>query len=164
MSNSTSPLTSAITSRRKFLKMAGITTGGLCISIALPAQALAEKGIPLGNDSTELNAFIHLDDNGDTTIYCGRCEMGQGISTDLPYAVADEMEADWARVTVQQGDADEKFGPQSTGGSKSIRVMYKPMREAGAKAKFMLIAAAAKVSQRCTGAASLSSGSDSVPK
>ncbi len=133
-------------SRRNFLKIAGVATGGLCISIALPSNALAEKGI-ITDSSTELNAFIHLDENGDTTIYCGRCEMGQGISTALPSAVADEMEADWQRVKIQQGDADEKYGPQSTGGSKSIRVMYKPMREAGATAKAMLIAAAAKVWQ-----------------
>ena len=137
-------MSSSTVSRRNFLKIAGITTGGLCISVALPGNALAEKGI-VQDSSTELNAFIHLDENGDTTIYCGRCEMGQGISTALPSAVADEMEADWQRVKVQQGDADEKFGPQSTGGSKSIRVMYKPMREAGATAKAMLIAAAAKV-------------------
>ena len=86
-------------SRRTFLKTAGVTTGGLVIGIALPANALAEKGIMPDSDTT-LNAFIHLADNGDTIIYCGRCEMGQGISTALPSAVADEMEADWQRVTV----------------------------------------------------------------
>jgi len=132
-------------SRRDFLKSAGIATGGLVIAVALPANALAEKGILSQNSVSTLNAFIHLEESGDTIIYCGRCEMGQGISTALPSAVADEMEADWQRVTVKQGDADEKFGPQSTGGSASIRVMYQPMREAGATAKAMLIAAAAKV-------------------
>ena len=131
-------------SRRDFLKGAGAATGGLVIAVALPANALAEKGIT-DTASTELNAFIHLAENGDTTLYCGRCEMGQGISTALPSAVADEMEADWQRVTVKQGDGDEKYGPQGTGGSASIRVMYQPMREAGATAKAMLIAAAAKV-------------------
>jgi isoquinoline 1-oxidoreductase beta subunit len=131
-------------SRRNFLKTAGIASGGLVLAVALPANALAEKGI-LKEQSESLNAFIHLADNGDTVIYCGRCEMGQGISTALPSAVADEMEADWQRVTVKQGDADEKFGPQATGGSASIRVMYIPMREAGATAKAMLISAAAKV-------------------
>ena len=131
-------------SRREFLKGASVATGGLVIAVALPANALAEKGI-MPNNSATLNAFIHLEENGDTVIYCGRCEMGQGISTALPSAVADEMEADWQRVTVKQGDADEKFGPQATGGSASIRVMYQPMREAGATAKAMLIAAAAKV-------------------
>lgn len=131
-------------SRRNFLKTAGAATSGLVISVALPANALVEKGI-LEETGVGLNAFIHLAENGDTVIYCGRCEMGQGISTALPSAVADEMEADWQRVTVKQGDADEKFGPQATGGSASIRVMYQPMREAGATAKAMLIAAAAKV-------------------
>ena len=131
-------------SRRDFLKTATVATGGLVISVALPANALVEKGI-LEKSDVELNAFIHLADNGDTTLYCGRCEMGQGISTALPSAVADEMEADWQRVTVKQGDGDEKYGPQATGGSASIRVMYQPMREAGATAKAMLIAAAAKV-------------------
>ncbi len=131
-------------SRRNFLKTAGVATGGLVLAVALPANALVEKGI-LKDSDNNLNAFIHLADNGDTVIYCGRCEMGQGISTALPSAVADEMEADWQRVTVKQGDADEKYGPQATGGSASIRVMYQPMREAGATAKAMLIAAAAKV-------------------
>ncbi|GAA6172696.1 xanthine dehydrogenase family protein molybdopterin-binding subunit [Colwellia sp. KU-HH00111] len=131
-------------SRRNFLKGAGIATGGLVFSVALPANALVEKGI-MKSSENELNAFIHLAENGDTTIYCGRCEMGQGISTALPSAVADEMEADWQRVVVKQGDADKKYGPQSTGGSASIRIMYQPMREAGAKVKAMLITAAAKV-------------------
>lgn len=131
-------------SRRTFLKTASIAAGGLVIGVTFPANALVEKGI-LKDESVDLNAFIHLAENGDTVIYCGRCEMGQGISTALPSAVADEMEADWQRVSVKQGDADEKFGPQATGGSASIRVMYQPMREAGAAAKTMLIAAAAKV-------------------
>lgn len=132
-------------SRRRFLKGAGVATGGLVIAIALPANVLAEKGILPDSNVATLNAFIHLEESGDTVIYCGRCEMGQGISTALPSAVADEMEADWQRVSVKQGDADEKFGPQATGGSASIRKMYQPMREAGATAKAMLIAAAAKV-------------------
>jgi isoquinoline 1-oxidoreductase beta subunit len=131
-------------SRRDFLKTAGLATSGLVISVALPMNALAEKGI-MKESTEEINAFIQIADNGDTIIYCGRCEMGQGISTALPSAVADEMEADWQRVTVKQGDADEKYGPQATGGSASIRVMFQPMREAGATAKAMLIAAAAKV-------------------
>ncbi|MBA6265083.1 MAG: molybdopterin cofactor-binding domain-containing protein [Colwellia sp.] len=131
-------------SRRDFLKTAGLATSGLVISVALPMNALAEKGI-MKESAEEINAFIQIADNGDTIIYCGRCEMGQGISTALPSAVADEMEADWQRVTVKQGDADEKYGPQATGGSASIRVMFQPMREAGATAKAMLIAAAAKV-------------------
>ena len=132
-------------SRRKFLKQSGLATGGLVLGISLPQTTIA--GFKMGADNTfNPNAFIHIADNGDTLIYCGRCEMGQGISTALPAAVADELEADWTRVSIKQGEGnEEKYGPQATGGSASIRIMYLPMREAGAAAKVMLVAAAAKV-------------------
>jgi len=131
-------------SRRHFIKVSGAATGGLVLGVTLPLKTMAFVETE-EEAAFNPNAFIHIQDNGDTLIYCGRCEMGQGISTALPAAVADEMEADWDRVTVQQADGDEKYGPQSTGGSASIRVMYVPMREAGAAAKIMLIGAAAKV-------------------
>lgn len=132
-------------SRRQFIKSVGIATGGLCLGISVPGSVMAKVGM-----SEEAvfnpNAFIHIADNGDTLIYCGRCEMGQGISTALPAAVADELEADWQRVTVKQADGNEAlYGSQATGGSASIRTMYIPMREAGAAAKEMLVLAAAKV-------------------
>jgi isoquinoline 1-oxidoreductase beta subunit len=132
-------------SRRRFLKQTGLATGGLVLGISLPQTTIA--GFKLGDDSSfNPNAFIHIADNGDTLIYCGRCEMGQGISTALPAAVADELEADWSRVSIKQGEGnEEKYGSQATGGSASIRTMYIPMREAGAAAKLMLVAAAAKV-------------------
>jgi isoquinoline 1-oxidoreductase beta subunit len=124
--------------RRHFLQLTGTAVGGLALGVSFPA------GATQGAQRTEFNAFVHIAENGDTTIYCGRCEMGQGIATALPAAVADELEADWQRVTVLQGDADPKFGPQATGGSRSINVMFVPMREAGAAAKAMLVAAAAE--------------------
>ncbi len=131
-------------SRRDFIKASGVATGGLVLGVAAPINALAFE--PMAAEAAfNPNAFIHLQENGDLLLYCGRCEMGQGISTALPAAVADEMEADWDRVTVKQGDADEKYGSQATGGSASIVRMFEPMREAGAAAKLMLIAAAAKV-------------------
>ncbi|WP_206486251.1 molybdopterin cofactor-binding domain-containing protein [Thalassotalea sp. G2M2-11] len=129
-------------SRRDFIKTSGLAAGGLVIGVSTPMGAMAFER---ENDAEfNPNAFIHLQDNGDLILYCGRCEMGQGISTALPSAVADEMEADWSRVTVKQGDADAKYGPQATGGSASIVRMFQPMREAGAAAKIMLVAAAAK--------------------
>ena len=125
--------------RREFLKAAGLSAGGLMIAVSLPTGVMGSVGSP----SFEPNAFVHIAENGETTIYCGRCEMGQGISTALPAAVADELEADWTRVTVLQGDANEKYGPQATGGSQSINKMLEPMRKAGAAGKEVLIAAAA---------------------
>jgi isoquinoline 1-oxidoreductase beta subunit len=63
-------------SRRKFLKQSGLATGGLVLGISLPQTTIA--GFKMGTDSTfNPNAFIHIADNGDTLIYCGRCEMGQ---------------------------------------------------------------------------------------
>ncbi|MGS2719568.1 molybdopterin cofactor-binding domain-containing protein [Paraglaciecola aestuariivivens] len=132
-------------SRRQFLKQSGIAAGGLVLGVTLPGKTIA--GMNMSTDSTfSPSAFIHIAENGDTLLYCGRCEMGQGISTALPAAVADELEADWSRVSIKQGEGnEEKYGPQATGGSASIRTMYIPMREAGAAAKVMLVAAAAKV-------------------
>ena len=127
-------------SRREFLKASGLSAGGLIIGVSLPLGVLGS----MDSAGFEPNAFVHIDKNGDTTIYCGRCEMGQGISTALPAAVADELEADWSRVKVLQGDADKKYGPQATGGSRSINLMFEPMRKAGAAGKEMLIAAAAQ--------------------
>ncbi|MCJ7815625.1 MAG: molybdopterin-dependent oxidoreductase [Xanthomonadales bacterium] len=127
-------------SRREFLKASGLSVGGLIIGVSFA------PGLMGSVDSTgfEPNAFVYIAPNGDTTIYCGRCEMGQGISTALPAAVADELEADWSRVRVLQGDADKKYGPQATGGSQSINKMLEPMRKAGAAGGEMLIAAAAQ--------------------
>lgn len=133
------------TSRRDFLKKAGLVSGGLWLGVNASGAALAAVDGTFSANFTP-SAFIHIAANGDTLLYCGRCEMGQGISTALPAAVADEMEADWTRVSIKQGEGnEEKYGPQATGGSASIRVMYIPMRKAGATAKLMLIAAAAKV-------------------
>lgn len=129
-------------SRRHFLKSASLAGGGLVIGVSLPIMSAKAN-----TDEAAFNpsGFIHLHQNGDVVLYCGRCEMGQGISTALPAAVADEMELDWKRVRVEQGEGNtEKYGPQATGGSASIVKMYIPMREAGAAAKAMLVMAAAK--------------------
>lgn len=129
--------------RRTFLKASGLAAGGLTIGVSLPFGALAKLSAD-GAAGFQPNAFLHLAPNGDATLWCGRCEMGQGISTALPAAVADELEADWGRVRVLQGDANEKYGPQATGGSRSINVMLEPMRKAGAAGREMLVAAAAE--------------------
>jgi isoquinoline 1-oxidoreductase beta subunit len=139
-------MTVANISRRNFIKTVSVSAGGfmLGLNLPIPNEALAQTSDHLSANFNP-NAFIHITNSGDTFIYCGRSEMGQGISTALTSAVADELEADWQRVTVKQADGDEKYGPQATGGSASIRTMFNPMREAGAAAKEMLIIAAAKV-------------------
>ena len=70
--------------------------------------------------------------------------MGNGVRTSLPRILADELDADWSRVTVIQGDGDDKYGSQDTDGSHSVREFFEPLREAGATARLMLVRAAAE--------------------
>src|SRR6267154_24960 len=84
-------------------------------------------------------AFVAIAEDGTVTITCHRQEMGQGVRTSLPMVVADELEADWARVRVQQAGGDqERFGNQDTDGSRSMRHFFEPMRRCGASARTML--------------------------
>jgi isoquinoline 1-oxidoreductase beta subunit len=79
------------------------------------------------------------------TIIASRAEMGTGVRTSLPMVVADEMEADWSRVRVQQAQGDnKKYGNEDTDGSRSIRHFVQPMRQCGAAMRMMLEQAAAK--------------------
>src|SRR5262249_51796307 len=72
-----------------------------------------------------------------------RSEMGTGIRTSLPLVAADELDADWNRVRIEQGLGDPRYGDQNTDGSRSIRDFYVAFREAGASARSMLVSAAA---------------------
>src|SRR5499427_8322722 len=89
--------------------------------------------------------FVAVAPDGMVTIVAHRSEMGTGVRTSLPLIVAEEMEADWNRVKVQQAPGDEiKFGNQDTDGSRSTRHYLIPMRQIGAAARTMLEQAAAK--------------------
>src|SRR5260221_14218875 len=91
------------------------------------------------------HVFISIDDKGLVSIIPHRSEMGTGSRTSLPMVVADELEADWARVRVVQAPGDEpKYGNQDTDGSRSMRHFIQPMRECGAACRLMLETAAAK--------------------
>src|ERR1700730_1806674 len=90
------------------------------------------------------NAFLSIDATGLVTIAASRSEMGTGIKTDLPLVLADELEADWSRVKVVQGQGDPKYGDQNTDGSRSTWQFFGPMRLAGATARQMLETAAAQ--------------------
>jgi isoquinoline 1-oxidoreductase subunit beta len=138
-------------SRRSVLK-GMFATGGLVLSVSVlsprPARADAPKwgadGMPHGTVNNP-HAFIAIAPDGTVTIVCHRSEMGQGVRTGMPLIVADELEADWARVKIAQAPGDEvKYGNQDTDGSRSTRHFIKPMRQAGAAARMMLEEAAAK--------------------
>jgi isoquinoline 1-oxidoreductase subunit beta len=124
-------------SRRQFLQASVVGTTGLLLGISYRPAGAA----PLA--PFQPNAFLSLAPDGQVTIFVAKSEMGQGVRTALPQIVADELEADWAAVHVEQALAEPKYGRMTTGGSSSVRQSYLPLRKAGAAAREMLVAAAA---------------------
>ncbi|WP_444994849.1 molybdopterin cofactor-binding domain-containing protein [Aliikangiella sp. IMCC44359] len=132
-------------SRRNFLKGFGIASSSLVLSVHF-TDVLATTAHDT-NTVFSPDVFVSIAKDGQVTIICHRSEMGQGVRSTLPLLVADEMEADWQRVTVEQALGDRKYGSQNTDGSRSVRKNYQKLKEAGAIAKNMLQQAAAKVWQ-----------------
>jgi isoquinoline 1-oxidoreductase beta subunit len=93
----------------------------------------------------EPNLLLSIDNNGVVTIVVHRVEMGQGARTAMPMIVADELEVDWSLIRIEQAPADSAFGEQQTAGSSCINETYGQLRIAGARARDMLIAAAAQI-------------------
>src|SRR5204862_4167610 len=89
------------------------------------------------------NAWIQIAPDGVVTLWVAKSEMGQGVRTSLPMILAEEIGADFARVEVEQAPFDPRFGDQSTGGNSSVKDSWTPLRQAGAAARALLIAAAA---------------------
>ena len=124
-------------SRREFVG-AGVAAGaGLVIGFYLPHKGSAQK------ESFSPNAYLRITPDNKVTIVVARSEMGQGIRTALPMILAEELEADWKQIEIEQAGASTLYGDQTTGGSASIRTTWDPMRKAGATAREMLISAAA---------------------
>ncbi len=131
--------------RREFLQYSG---AGLTLAVVFAPFGLRLAGAETAADFRP-NAWLTIHPDDRVTIIVAKSEMGQGVYTSLPMLVADELEADWARVAIAVAPArdeykDPLFGMQATGGSTSVRHLYEPLRQAGAAARFMLVAAAAK--------------------
>lgn len=134
--------------RRRFLKLAG--AGGLALG-AWPALAAdAPKDAPAGLKPTEQpQAFVRIGTDGTVTVTVNRLEFGQGVHTALPLVLAEELDADWSRVQARLGTndpayADPLWGMHLTGGSTALKHSFKQYRELGARARAMLVAAAAE--------------------
>ncbi|RKO70198.1 xanthine dehydrogenase family protein molybdopterin-binding subunit [Sphingobacterium puteale] len=128
-------------SRRDFLKASGLLTGGLVLGVSF--FSCDDKGKKVATVAP--NVYLTIGSDNKVTIVAHRSEMGQGIRTSLPLVIADELGADWAKVEIIQAEGDEKkYGNQNTDGSFSVRMFYKPLREAGAIARLLLLRAAAK--------------------
>lgn len=137
-------------SRREFLKASAATGASLLIGVYLsgcksaPTSTPEPTNAPEPTAQLEPNAFLRIDDTGAVTIILHKCELGQGVGTTLPMIVAEELDADWSTVRVEQVRVDDIVGKPRTSGSDSTSDLYQPLRRAGATARAMLIAAAAQ--------------------
>ena len=136
-------------SRRDFLKIAGTTAGGLFIGFnwfscdSPKVEVLSTEEIL--SQAKSFNSYLSISPTGDVVIYSPNPELGQNIKTSFPMVVAEELEADWEKVRVVQANLDpEKYDRQLTGGSGAMPHSWERLRKAGATAKFVLVAAAAK--------------------
>ncbi|MBO9637659.1 MAG: molybdopterin-dependent oxidoreductase, partial [Siphonobacter aquaeclarae] len=94
----------------------------------------------------QLSAYIHITVENAVKLICPNPEFGQNVMTSLPMILAEELDVDWKNVIVEMGPHDNvKLGPQFTGGSNSVRMYWKPLREAGATVRLMLRLAAAQI-------------------
>ena len=139
LSPAPTPRLSPDLSRRHFLGVSGVFVLGAC----LPGCAKTPMP-PVATESFLPNLFLALDPDGTVRVTSHRSEMGQGIRTALAQIVADELDADWSRVVVDQAHGDTKYGDQNTDGSRSILLNYDRLRTAGAAARLMLRQAAAQ--------------------
>jgi isoquinoline 1-oxidoreductase subunit beta len=123
-------------SRREFIAAGTAAGAGLVIGFYLPH---GEKS----REAFSPNAYLRITSDNKITIVCARSEMGQGVRTALPMILAEELDADWNHIEIEQAGASTLYGDQTTGGSASVRTTWDPMRKAGAQAREMLISAAA---------------------
>jgi isoquinoline 1-oxidoreductase beta subunit len=137
--------------RREFLKTL-LGAGALVLSVRwMPPETVFAAGtdpttagsVPMANAPLHPNVYLAIDTDGTVYIIAHRSEMGSGSKTALPRIVADELDADWARVKIVQAPGDEKYGDQDTDGSHSVRSFFDTLREAGGTARLMLLSAAA---------------------
>jgi isoquinoline 1-oxidoreductase beta subunit len=131
--------------RRSFIKLSAATGGALFFGLRLTGCTGDENPDPSEPlTESDLNAYVRIASDDTVTLYIARSDMGQGVLTALPMILAEELEADWSKVRSAHAIASEaKYGFQLTGGSFSVRTDYQPLRQAGAAAREMLIAAAA---------------------
>ena len=134
--------------RRDFLLATSAASGGLVLGIFGGARwERRRKALPVREQPFAPNLFVAVAPSGVTTIWVAKSEMGQGVRTALPMLVAEELDADWRMVRVEQALAHPDYGDQMTATSSSVRDNWDSLRQAGATARHMLIAAAAQAWQ-----------------
>ncbi|MCU1308593.1 MAG: aerobic-type carbon monoxide dehydrogenase, large subunit CoxL/CutL-like protein [Acidobacteriaceae bacterium] len=135
--------------RREFLKFSLVASGGLMIGFYLPGMSKLAAAEQSSANVFMPNAFVRIGTDDRITVIVNHSEMGQGVYTSLPMLLAEELDADWAKVGFEPAPVDPKYnhpvyGIQMTGGSTSVWSSFEQFRNAGAAARAMLIAAAAQ--------------------
>ena len=138
-------------SRRSFLGVSATAAGGLLVSLYLDLPSVAQEEDQRQPPAKVYppDAFVNIKPDGSIVIQVNRLEFGQGVHTALPMLLADELDADWAKVVADLAPAadvykDPMFGIQMVGGSGSIAHSFQQYRELGAKTRAMLVAVAAR--------------------
>lgn len=127
--------------RRNFLKVAALSSGGMLISFNFFNEAEAAE--TLNTDTFIPNAYIKIAADGSIVLSAPNPEIGQGVKTSLPLIIAEELGVDWQKIQVELAPLDSKFGRQTAGGSGSVRGRFTELRTVGATAREMLLNAAA---------------------
>src|SRR5712671_924376 len=133
-------------SRRSFLVTSAAIGGGLMLSLSLPLR----RSEAANSDSFAPNAFIRVGSDSKVVLTMPYVEMGQGTYTSIPMLIAEELDVSLKQVWLEHAPPNEKLyanpllGVQATGNSNAMRGAWKPLREAGATARMMLVVAAAK--------------------
>jgi isoquinoline 1-oxidoreductase subunit beta len=139
--------------RRDFLRVSAAVGGGLLLDFSLPVLGFAAAADPAqpsvrldpSQPAPTLNAFVQISNDGIVTIMSKNPEIGQGIKTMLPMLIAEELDADWGSVRIEQALSDPvRYGQQFAGGSRATPANWEPMRRVGAAGRQMLMTAAAQ--------------------
>jgi isoquinoline 1-oxidoreductase beta subunit len=130
--------------RRTFLKTSAAGGAALLVGFHLPARASDPAEEQEKPPINPLNAWVRITPDNHVTLILAKSEMGQGIMTALPMILAEELCLDWKQVSIEQAPTNPKIYDHGTGGSGSVGGSWLPLRQAGAAAREMLIAAAAK--------------------
>jgi isoquinoline 1-oxidoreductase beta subunit len=125
-----------LVNRRDFIRLSAVSSLGLVIGI--PKIGLTADAV------SELHPLIRIGADGSITLYAQNPEMGQGVKTALPMIIAEELDVGWDTIRVEQSAWDTRLDNQFSGGSLSIRLNYTAMRQAGATARALLLAAASR--------------------
>jgi len=148
MSSATSSASTLWLSRRTFLRASTTAAGGLVVALYLDVRSKAQEPAQAKPQIYRPDAFIQIQPDGKIVIQVNRLEFGQGVHTALPMLLADEIDADWSQVVAELAPAadvykDPVYGIQMVGGSGSVAHSFQQYRELGARARAMLVSAAA---------------------